>query len=273
MDFTAALFESLASFERIEWPEKAVHWHGAFDQALFRGTPVFTGAGFKSFAAFDGATLERGVFLDDVSESEAAATFRAERKQAIELGKSEKALNQRLGELERGCRVLKQAMEQASNKSREQMFYRFELMARRAQRGLPFGEKTFSYLYALASDYGASMWRPFAALAALIVAFAGVYWGFAAALDPFVPAQLLAGDWAAQMWSALDFSWANVFKPLSALSSDAVAKDGSMMKLLLTQGGDGYAFGVRMIATLQSILAIVLAFLFALAVRRRFQIT
>jgi hypothetical protein len=271
MDFTAAVFQRLASFEGISWPAAAGHWHGAFNQALFHGTLNITESGLKAFAAFDGATLERGLQIDEVDEAAAKRTFRAERAAAIKAADETFDRNARLRQLERGCRVLKLAMEKASNKSREQLFYRFELQARRAQTGLPLGEKTFSGLYALASDYGASMWRPLLALAFLIALFAGVFWAFAAVLDPFVAPQLLAGPWNAQLWSALDFSWANVFKPLQALG-EASTKDGSMMRLMLTEAGDGYAFGVRALATLQSLLAIVLAFLFALAVRRRFQI-
>ncbi len=308
MDFTAAVFDKLASFEKITWPQDCRHWHSAFDDVLFRSKLQLTGAGFRAFAAFDGATLERGVQLDDPeTEEEANRSFRAERKAASASAKRDGAdfenlenevrkerdkdkanpvkqseinshiraqREERLRQLERGCRVLKLAMDYSSNKTREQMLYRFELQARRAQRKLRFGEKTFSDLYAAASDYGASIWRPFAALAVLIAAFGGGFWGLAAALDPLFDARLLAGDLAAQLWATLDFSWGNVFKPLSALSEDAASvRDGSMIDLLLTETGDGWPLVVRMIATLQSLLAIVLAFLFALAVRRRFQIS
>lgn len=180
----------------------------------------------------------------------------------------------RLKELERGCRVLKLAMERASNKSREQLLYRFELLARRAQRGLPLGEALVSDLYGAISNYGASLVRPLAALGVGLVLFAALFWGIAAVHDRYTQdLQVLGGTWDAQMWSALDYSWANVFKPLSALADGTNLKDGSMMKLLLTKAGDGWAFGVRLAATLQSIVSLVLAFLFALAVRRRFQMS
>ncbi len=172
----------------------------------------------------------------------------------------------RLKQLERGCRVLKLAMEKASNKSREQVLYRFELLARRAQRGLPPGEALFSDLYGAASDYGASMVRPFIALALLIIAFGLGFLGWGYGRGFVDPANLQIA-----FWQALDLSWANVFKPLSALTGEAAATATLGHQLLNDQ--PWIAFCLRALATVQSLFAIVLAFLFALAVRRRFQIS
>lgn len=295
VDFSAATFDGLASFERILWPKDARHWHSAFDQTLFRATASFTGAGFLSYAAFDGATFERGMQIDDATERASKQQFLMEKKAAIGAAAADGATfeveerkkrermrdsvtraevaghvrrqrEERLKQLERGCRVLKQAMERASNKSREQLLYRFELQARRAQKGLPPGEALFSDLYGATSDYGASMVRPFLSLAFLVVAFAALFLGWAFALG-LVGRGALATD----VWHALDLSWANVFKPLSALSGEAV-KEGTLGHALLNDR-PGVSFAVRAVSTLQSLLAIVLAFLFALAVRRRFQIS
>ncbi|MES1156942.1 MAG: pentapeptide repeat-containing protein [Alphaproteobacteria bacterium] len=296
MDFTAAVFEKLASFENIKWPQAAGDWHAAFDQALFRGTAVFTGAGFKALAAFDGAALERGVQIDDAREDAAKAMFAHERdaaraaakpdaeawaeeqkkereeKEAKPVTRGEIAAKRRdaretrLKQLERGCRVLKQAMEYSSNKTREQMLYRFELQARRAQADTPVWEKGFSYLYAAASDYGASMARPFVALAVILALFTAIFYGLALAFG-------LTGDDAVKdAWQAFDLSFADVFKPLSALTAEGTPPH-TLGQRLLTETGPGWNSGIRVLATIQSLFAIVLAFLFALAVRRRFQIS
>jgi len=66
--------------------------------------------------------------------------------------------------------------------------------------------------------------------------------------------------------SRCNFIW-----PLSALSAED-AGDGTLADKLFSDL-PGLAFALRALATLQSLLAIVLAFLFALAVRRRFQIS
>ncbi len=255
-----------------------------------------------SFAAFDGARLDGGLHIDDPDERTAGGTFNAERKAAISASRTDGEVFEReenarreeqrrgkfvqvsqgeirnhvrsqrearLRELERGCRVLKLAFERAANKSREQMLYRFELRARRAQRNLPPGEALFSDLYALASDYGASMARPFVALALLIVLFGAIFlgWGYARG---FVGADAEALNLAASQ--AFDLSWANVFKPLSALNGEATDQ-GTLTHELLNDPTPWVSAAVRAVATLQSLLAIVLAFLFALAVRRRFQIS
>lgn len=299
MDFSTAVFGKVGSFERILWPDDARHWHSAFDQTLFRGTASFTGAGFMRYAAFDGATFERGVQIDDATERASKQQFLMEKAAAIAAAKADGAAfeaeanekrkekgervsraevagkvrrqrEERLKQLERGCRVLKQAMEKASNKSREQLLYRFELQARRAQKGLPPGEALFSDLYGATSDYGASMVRPFVTLALLIGVFTAVFFLTGSALGLVGAGEGQVGGLAAWL-QAFDLSWANVFKPLSALTADGTPEGSLGAKLL----GHSPVVGslLRVAATLQSLLAIVLAFLFALAVRRRFQIS
>lgn len=302
MNFTGASFEKLVSFEKMTWPAVARDWHGAFEAAQFRSPVSFEFSGFKALAAYGGAILESELRIDDPDEASSIGTFLSERRAAIRSavldGKDfrkqendrrravdkrargvstgdvrkhvQEAREHRLKQLERGCRVLKQSMERTSNKSREQLLYRFELQARRAQAGLPPGEALFSDLYRFASGYGASMVRPLIALVLLIALFGAGFFFWAGALGLIGHRQDQI-DQLTALWQALDLSWANVFKPLSALSADGKAA-GTLGDRLL-DGGPAVAFAVRSVATLQSILAIVLAFLFALAVRRRFQIS
>lgn len=307
-DFGAAVFEALVSFEAVKWPAAARDWHAAFNQTLFLGTLAFTGAGFCCFAAFDGASMERGLQIDETSERAAASVFKRELKGAIAAAKqdaaewakptqdvqapprasSERAAvsrrtdgkkkpgrravaayeherrSARLRELERGCRAVKRAMELASNRTREHLLFRFELMARRAQADTPAWEKIISHLYTAASDYGASMARPFIALAALVLACAGLFWSWGASLDLIS----LDGDLVVTGADALGLSWSNVVRPLSLPSREG----GEWVTRLFWDSDWGTQLAVRALATLESALAITFAFLFALAVRRRFQI-
>lgn len=298
LNFRGSVFQKAASFQAASWPLVAYNWHSAFSDTVFRETATFYNAGFKAFAAFDSAVFERGIQLDESSEREAQKTFNAELRGAIQAAErdaqvyrrnlegaqigtdprvhltisSKKGVlapnrtqqDARLRELERGCRVLKQEMEKASNKSREQLLYRFELRARRAQRHLPPGEKFFSYLYGWASDYGASLVRPVLGLGALVLIFGVAYWGFATGfrIDPSSPIA-----WGA-LAEALSVSASRVF-PFGAF--EWVTRD--WMAVRQGQGGPGFVLVLRLLATLQTALALGLVFLFGLALRRRFQIS
>jgi uncharacterized protein YjbI with pentapeptide repeats len=308
MQFGAAVFEKPVSFRRITWPNASRDWHAAFDQTLFGGTAVFKDSGFRALAAFDGATFERGIQIDDVSETIASGTFEAERRGAIgaasvdasewmsaeekrrreadkdaarpitsgEISMREaESRDLRLKQLERGCRVLKQAMEKASNKTREQLLHRFELIARRSQRDTPLWESVFSHVYELTSNYGGSIARPLGVLLLMLIpGFAALYWGWGAALARLYPAEAIGLHPIEDAWAALRFAWTNAFHPFSALASNiAVPGESSWLAALLSDFGPGWGFAVRAVATLQSVASLVLIFLSGLAVRRRFQIS
>jgi hypothetical protein len=107
----------------------------------------------------------------------------------------------------------------------------------------------------------------------LIIVFGALFFGWAYARG-FVPPDTFSDPAAlnSAVSQAFDLSWANVFKPLSALTEEAT-KDNTLADKVLSDTTPWLSFIVRALATLQSLLAIVLAFLFALAVRRRFQIS
>lgn len=80
--------------------------------------------------------------------------------------------------------------------------------------------------------------------------------------------------WLEDTASAYTFAWNNIFRPLSALSAEGVAPyEPSWASAVLYGYGPGWGLLVRFLATLQSLIAIVIVFLLALAIRRRFQIS
>ncbi|MFN4183868.1 MAG: pentapeptide repeat-containing protein [Hyphomonas sp.] len=298
LNFRGSVFQKAASFQAASWPLVAYNWHSAFSDTVFREMATFYNAGFKAFAAFDSAVFERGIKLDESSESEAQKTFNAELRGAVQAAEkdahdyrrnlqvaqagintkarltisSEKEVlaqnrtqrDARLRELERGCRVLKQEMEKASNKAREQLFYRFELKARRAQKSLRFGEKFISYIYSWTSDYGASICRPVIWLVGLMLVFTLIYWGEATSLkiDPSAPIA-----WGA-LAEALSVSVSRVF-PFGAY--EWVTRDWIAARQ--EHAGPGLVVVLRLLATMQTALALILLFLLGLTIRRRFQIS
>ena len=289
--FSGATFKDIIRFEQTQfnlkasftsmptanWPDKALAWHSAFNGAAFKCVLDFTGSGFGHLAVFDGALIDVGIRLDGVAEVGAAETFRKERDAAKNVVQREgqskeehrKQADKQLAQLERGCRVLKQEMEKQSDKQREQMLYKFELLARRAQSNLRLGEKTFSFLYDWAADYGASIIRPFIALAIVILSFAGIFVGWAFWMGVAGEGQRRIALEPATI-QAVNFSLSNSFKPLSALAEDA-GTTGTIIDGLLHQNG-WIGICVRLVSILQSLLSVTLAFLFGLSVRRRFQI-
>jgi hypothetical protein len=187
--------------------------------------------------------------------------------------KNERGSDARFGALAGGLRTLKLAMAQQSDVEREQRFYRYEIKARARKPSEPWPAKLAAVLYGLASDYGASVGRPFAALFVVLFAFASAYcWG-GMGLEVLYPKTPPAdGALLERFWHALNFSLTNTFRPLSALSADGL--EGNPVATQLLDGfGPGWGATVRLFAVFQSLIAVTLAFLFALAVRRRFQIT
>lgn len=154
-----------------------------------------------------------------------------------------------------------------------QHYYRFEVRTRVKRPEIAFWEKVAATLYGLSSDYGNSIARPFVSLAVILAGFAAIYLALA------IEVNLV--DWRDRsalhsgFFESLDFSLKNVFRPLSALSTDA-PREGDASRLagkLLKNYGLGFGLIVTAISIVQSLTGIVLAFLFGLAVRRRFQIS
>jgi uncharacterized protein YjbI with pentapeptide repeats len=309
MSFVNVHFADLADFYRAQFPPHCHQFSGAFVGAQFSGVADFRVDTACWIAALDGAVLERKLLLDPPTEDRANVEFfrkmlpgakgagkadvaAAEKEEiktreaAAKKGESvkpisakdrrkwaEESLAQRLKELEGGCRVVKLAMGRDRNEALEQRYYRFQLLARRERKDTLPWEKFSSYLYDFASDYGASMVRPVAWLTAFLVLFALAYFGMGVALDRAAPDPVVGASIREDAWSALTFSLNNTLRPLSVLSAENIRReDATWVSAMLYHFGPGYGFGIRLLASFQSLLSVMLAFLFALAVRRRFQI-
>lgn len=185
----------------------------------------------------------------------------------------ERGADARFGALSGGLRTLKLAMAEQSDIDREQRFYRFELKARAKRPSEPLTAKWAASLYGWASDYGAAVGRPVWRIIELTILCAVLYWliGGAAGLADLVAAPLDPAAWLALregLAEGLSVSASRIF-PLGAF--DEVSREWFDA---LEQGGvTGIALvGVRFLASLQSLCALILAFMTALALRRRFQI-
>lgn len=302
--FRAATFSEYADFSRCTWPQRAEDQHGAFENARFRDVADFNAEAFDAFALFHGAAFERPIrFADPQAETAedgfrraVAATEEAIQgdAEAVSAAKSEKdretldrqrppherGADARWAALAGGFRALKLAMEAQSDQDRQQRFYRFELRARLRRPSTPWWERRVAGpLYWASSDYGMSIKRPFVALFALIFVFASFYAGVAA---------LVGVGWS--VFPPVDFSISQSVRPFGVWwgpampdipllpgqpdASLAARLEAAPWRVQLAHGlGQAGWTGVKVLATVQSFFSIVLLFLFALAVRRRFQIS
>lgn len=295
ISFKAARFQGVTYLNKIKsFPQKCWLWQSAFSKAIFENTLDWSENQLAHFAIFDGAIIKGNIEIENSGETSTSDIFISERNQAMALprlnlqdvndalvqeGKPQITKEQleqklaaqrfeRLTSLERGCRVLKQEMAKQSDKQREQLFYKFELLSRRAQKNIRIDEWIFSFLYHKAADYGASITRPLASIVALFFLLAAVVggWAYAIGLVGYGPHQTNPEQ---AVWDVLDFCWTNTLKPLSVLAMDLTSGNTVVSALVSQKHGTG--FWVRLIATIQSLLVVVLAFVFGLAVRRRFQ--
>lgn len=173
-----------------------------------------------------------------------------------------------------GYRVAKQAMRTQGDFNREQRYYKFEVQAKLRRPSTIIADRIVAAFYNVFSDFGASFTRPFGGLAYFFLIFAFTYIGLFTlknGVDIDTPA---LETW----WEGFQFSLDNTFRPLHALSRNEVIDCDKPEKILLGEDllfchGPGFGLFVRFLTIIQSFLSIMLAFLFGLAVRRKFQIS
>lgn len=285
--FRNAVFEGPVTFAaQVDHPESG--FAGAFYGARFadiadfsRSGPVRPGVpdrndGARMAVAFAEALFEKTLILTDDSDADAAKAFRCGAMGAVRAmpaGPDREAL---LDRLEAGCRTVKIAMGKARDEAREQRYYRFQLQAHQARRDTHWPEKVFGWLYGLVSNYGGSLDRPLGCWALLAFVCGLAYWLAAAGLDLFN-----TGDMASLRSRQTGLGVHDLFDALSYSASRGLLTNIWMgpsddpqgwSAIFLNGHGGVFGFFVRLVSALQSILSGILLFLFALAVRRRFQI-
>ncbi|WP_193171688.1 pentapeptide repeat-containing protein [Nisaea nitritireducens] len=294
--FQTAIFEKLADFSGAQLPNQPERIQGAFKTARFLEEARFEIPQLTAFAAFDGTVFKGKLLLAAArTEAEEQARFasvlcatgvavRTDLETTSAKGydpikdhnKLERGANARFSALERGLRELKRAMAEEKDHGQEHRFFRFELQAKRHRPSIPLWEKIASWSYGVLSDYGNSIGRPLSALVLSVLAFWVIYWIWGASLD-----QSFHG--LEKERSALEFSIRNVMQPfgpwtatvkstLFQLEIVKIVTCGGPPAEACTPTGPGW-LSFRLLATLQSVLSLLLAFLFALALRKKFQIS
>jgi hypothetical protein len=168
----------------------------------------------------------------------------------------------------RAYRTLKQAMEQLKATREEQKFFRLEMKAEHPS--LPFGKRWISTIYSLFSDYGFSLWRPMTWLFTLSLLFGILYGVLANACASDANCAKIA--WAANTGSTTDRTSA-VIKYTLASVSPVPGLDRMQTELRPPLfGHHGWIpITALVLEILHKIVALVMAFLFALALRNLFK--
>jgi hypothetical protein len=152
-----------------------------------------------------------------------------------------------------------------SNPLREQEFYRFELMARRAHRDTISSERIISFLYDEVSHYGSSFVRPLIYAICVLLGCGAFYLWILHGRSFHLGWPI---DWG-KIIEAFSLSLSRMlpFGAFEAASSRVIGQHPEVQisaEVLLC---------LRLIATLQSIVSLGLTFLFGLALRRKFQMS
>ncbi len=287
LTFQRATLEGLGNFRNVNWTSG--NCANAFKSARFKdrvnfesyiAIPVnaFNEAHFAIPPNFTDLTQRQ---LDEVFGNAISLTAKSIRWAKKEIAEAKRngqeyrgvTPDQLLAALEGSFRTLKKVAEEKGNFLLSQTYYRFEVRTRVKRPKIAFWEKVAARLYGLSSDYGSSIARPFVSLAVILVGFAAIYLALA------IEVNLV--DWQDRvalqsgLFQSIDFSLANVFRPLSALSTDTLGEEEArrLSVKLLRHSGEAFGLIVTAISIVQSLTGIVLAFLFGLAVRRRFQIS
>ena len=269
--YNSARFEKRALFQDSIFPPPAGS-KNAFSTTEFLGLVDFSGkpntGQFFPYNAFPNAKISDQIILRDLGDDKAQDGFNRVLKSLSEAcsEKNKEETRQQYIALEQGCIRLKRAMEDKSDKTRAQRFFKYELLARQHRPSTPRLVKIFTTLYGWTADYGGSISRPLWSLAAVWVFFGLIYGLNAWCID--VKPETIWG----YFWGPLEFSMTHVFRPLFIWSSAIPSADASWAGKYREQLADGGWFAIKFLATLQSFLSLTFLFLFGLATKRKFQI-
>jgi len=264
--FTRAQFKAPADFNGLAFSGPEINWRGAFDTARFEDFLDFRDSQYRLIAMFDGARIEGGIAYPKPGETDALRIFDKEVIAPVRSGDPE-ARDEAFKAVEDGARALKHQMRLQADHMREQRFYRFELIARRLQSTTRWSERLSSYAFEALADYGLSFARPLAALLVTALLFAAIYF-LAAAVLTDMSLDTMTVQWGAPIHPAvahaLELALTNMLGPLRYWGSDFQPYEG--------QGGTGFRLVIGGLGLLHQLLSLILIFLAALALRRRFQI-
>ena len=266
--FRKSEFEDIADFSRVIFSRRCADSSGAFAGTNFQDLVDFTGAGIHWVAALNQAIIGNALILDDLGE-------RISREQFVHFAlKMASRYSDLRTNLEGGCRTIKNYYGKARNEAAEQRFHRFQLMARQDRRDIGFFERIVSRSYQVISDFGFSISRPLWMMLATYLFSVITFFATSVISMPSGRPSIvfdLGRPIHEGIIGSLRVSMLNVVKPFEVWRNSTIDKIPWLLSLR-QQIGDGWWFVLQVFCSFHSFVSIVLIFLFALALRRRFQI-
>ena len=243
--FNNALFAGSVSFA---CAGDAARSQQVLPQAEFRGARFLAGASFINRQFVAGATFADCMF-DVAPEFHGCSIHQSTEFPGIESFRDTESSG-----AVRAYRTLKLSAENSRAREEQAMFYALEQKSQRATRQMSQLEMLLSFLYEKTADYGRSCTLPLVWLVATQVSFFGVYLALAVAWkSEEITLQLV--------YALCHFTVDQVLTPFRLWS----------MQSVLPSWFPTVDLSIRVIATVQSLLSVVLIALFVLAVRWKFR--
>jgi len=281
--FTTVEFYGDLVFEPSTLPSDLRFTSGAFAGARISRLVYVRAVTFRSFAAFDGVEMVRGIKLNEDALMNNGVLNEVIRNTATlpTYTESNKTSDPDawLRQLAGGARALQNSMAKQRHNDAEQWFHKMELLAKERLSTTGWFERFLTKAYRWTSDFGGSVGRPIISIFVSLFLFASLFWAWHAPARleclPVTQGHCSFEGHGGAVTSSITFSARNVFRPFHVWSVPP-GRGTAFEDDLLYGGNDDSGPGgllVRLVSTLQSFFSIVMLFLTALAARRRFQLS
>jgi uncharacterized protein YjbI with pentapeptide repeats len=258
------------SFRQVNFTRAIFHGISDFSNRTFLAETDFSYSRFNRLAKFHDARLHQDTSFASAHFATPSEPASPDDEAADGSLRTLQRRDRHFEQYERAFRTLKLAMEELRARREEARFFRMELRARRSRpsssgRGpkeIGKTEKVVSHLYELTGDFGESLLRPLLWLLALWGAMA-VGYGFAVGDLPFSCVVLAQPD--CSISPSVAIAAERTWLPFVAQSAPS-----AQWWHEATSGAQPWA---AILDVLHRVSATVLIFLFALAARRKFQIS
>ena len=250
-------FDDRVVFRDIEWPKGMVS--SAYTTgSRFRELVTFSSSATPPIQLFDGGTFEANIGFASSYHGRWNDAFLSELEPQY-FDQSE--LSILASRIETGCRNLRNLAQERGDGPMEHFWHRAEIIARRKTSALGRLERVASDAYGCFADYGLSIGRPFFWLMILWVTMSLTY------------AYLGGESWTGQIdWDSVVHGMAYSLHQAFPLGVFDVPDTEWLNENVLGKSPSIENIGVRLMATLQTILSAILIYLGVMAIRRKFKI-